>query len=51
VSGSPRVFLTDGEDTDMGTSMYVKITSFSFLHSFFLVFLNFSNLSLYSLCF
>ncbi len=48
--GSPRVFLIDGEHTSMRTS-YVKISSFSFLHSFFLVFLNFPNLSPYSLCF
>jgi len=44
-------FSTDGEHMSMGTSMYVMISSFSFLHSFLLVFLNFPDLSLSSLCF
>ncbi len=47
---SPRAFLTDGEHTSMGTSTYLKISSFSFLHSFLLVFLNFPDMSLF-LCF
>ncbi len=36
--GSPRAFPTDGEHTSMGTSTYVKVSSFSFIHSFLLVF-------------
>ncbi len=49
--GSLRAFPTDGEHTSMGISTYLTISSLSFLHSFFLVFLNFSDLSLASLCF
>ncbi len=51
---APRAFLTNGEHTHMGTSMDIflqKISSFSFLHSFLLVFFNFPDLSLSSLCF
>jgi len=45
-------FPTYGEHTSMENSMYLKISSFSFLHSFLLLFfLNFPNLSLSSLCF
>jgi hypothetical protein len=52
--GSARPFSTDGEHTSMGTFTYVKkfkIASFPFLYSFLLVFLNFLDLSLSSLCF
>jgi hypothetical protein len=43
--GSPRVFPTDGEHMSMGISTNIKISSFSFLHSFLLVFFNFPDLS------
>ncbi len=43
--GSSRAFLTNQEHISMGTSTYVNISSFSFL-----VFLNFPDLSLSSLC-
>jgi len=36
--GSPRVFPTNGEHMSMGTSAYMEISSFSFHHSFLLVF-------------
>ncbi len=49
--GSLRAFPTNGEHMSMGISMYLTISSFSFLHSFLLVFLNFPDLSLSSLCF
>ncbi len=48
---SPRVFPTDREHTSIGTFMYLKISFLSFLHSFLLVFLNFPDLCLSSLCF